>query len=253
MTTPLELIPYILVFLFGITTGSFLNVCIYRIPRNESVVVTRSHCMSCGYQLEWYDLVPLFSYLCLGGKCRKCKVKLSAQYPLIEAANGIWYLVVVICLGFQINSLFYCLMGSALLALSVIDFRTYEIPPVFPIFIAVLGVIHLILDLDNWAEYIIGGVCVSGFLLVLFLASRGRAIGGGDVKLMAACGLLIGWKLVILSFLLGCILGSVIHLIRMKVSKEGHMLALGPYLSAGVMIAVLWGDRCINWYLSVLS
>ena len=101
-------------------------------------------------------------------------------------------------------------------------------------------------------SYLIGFFLVSGVLAVLYYASKGRAIGGGDVKLMAVCGLMLGWKLILLAFSLGCILGAVIHVIRMKVSGEKHVLALGPYLSAGVFIAMLWGDILIRWYLNTL-
>lgn len=115
---------YIVIFLYGIVIGSFLNVLIYRIPKKENIVTTRSHCMNCGYQLRWYDLVPLFSYLALGGRCRKCKAHISVQYPVIEALNGVLYLLVFWKYGMSVDSLVYCLLFSALLALSVIDFRT---------------------------------------------------------------------------------------------------------------------------------
>ncbi len=243
------IILYIIVFIYGILIGSFLNVLIYRIPKKENFVKTRSHCMSCGYQLKWYDLVPLFSWLALGGKCRKCKTKISVQYPLIEGLNGVLYLAVFAKYGFSVDSLVYCLLFSALLALSVIDFRTYEIPVGFNYFILALGLINVFMNLSNWLEYVIGLLAVSAVLTILYYASKGRAIGGGDVKLMAATGLLIGWKLNVLAFLLGCILGSVIHIIRMKVSGEDHVLAMGPYLAAGVAIAVMFGNEFLSWYL----
>lgn len=213
----------------------------------------RSHCMKCGYQLKWYDLVPLFSWLFLKGKCRKCKEKISVQYPLIEGLNGILYMLVFFKYGLSIESLLYCLLISALLALSVIDFRTYEIPIGFNIFIAILGLIRVGTDLSHWSDYAIGFVSVSGLLLIIYLVTKGRGIGGGDVKLMAACGLLIGWKLVIFSFMVGCVLGAVIHVIRMKVSGEGRVLALGPYLSMGVWIAIMWGNDILSWYFGLLG
>ncbi len=245
-----DIILYIIIFLFGIVVGSFLNVCIFRIPNKEDIVKTGSHCMSCGYRLKWYDMVPVISFLILRGKCRKCGAKLSVQYPLIEAANGILYVLIVWTGGLGIESLLYCLLASALLVLSVIDFRTYEIPFGINLFILALGLIRVGTDYQNFLTYLIGLLSVSAFLAVLYYATGGRAIGGGDVKLMAACGLLLGWKLIILAFLSGCIFGAVIHVIRMRISGESHVLAMGPYLSMGVLVAALWGEKMLTWYLA---
>lgn len=247
---------YVTIFVFGIVIGSFLNVLIYRIPGHENIAVVRSHCMQCGYQLKWYDLFPIFSYLFLRGKCRKCKAKISVQYPLVEALNGILYVVVFAFIYQQTTDsllccVLYCMLGSVLLALSVIDFRTYEIPVGFNLFIGLLGVARIVTDYENWLQYVIGGVSVSLFLLLLFVLSNGRAIGGGDVKLMAACGLLLGWKSIILAFCIGCLLGGIVHPIRMKLAGEGRVLAMGPYLSIGVMIAALFGTQLINQYLEI--
>lgn len=244
---------YIIVFLYGIVIGSFLNVCIYRLPQKENIVKIRSHCMSCGYQLKWYDLVPLFSYLCLGGKCRKCKRKISFQYPAVELLNGVLYCMVFAEYGFCMESLLYALLVSALITLSVIDFRTYEIPVGINLFILALGLIRVTTDDSNWLSYAVGFILVSGFLYIVYLITGGRGIGGGDIKLMAVCGLLLGWKLILLSFVLGCIIGSIIHLIRMKVSGQGHVLAFGPYLSMGVMLSVFAGNQLIAWYVSYLG
>ena len=241
----------IIIFLYGIIIGSFLNVCIYRIPKKENIVTTRSHCMSCGYQLRWYDLIPLFSWLALGGRCRKCKAKISVQYPAIEALNGVLYLIVFLCYGVSIETLLYGLMARALLALSVIDFRTFEIPLGFNVFIAVLGLVRVLTDLTNWREYAVGFFAVSAVLYIIYVLTKGRGIGGGDIKLMAASGLLLGWKCNILAFLLGCIIGSVIHLLRMRFTKAERVLAMGPYLSIGIYISALWGTRLIDWYLSL--
>ncbi|MFR1426051.1 MAG: prepilin peptidase [Blautia wexlerae] len=249
----LELTPYIIIFIFGITIGSFLNVCIYRIPLGESIVTAPSHCMTCGWKLKWYDMVPVFSWLVLGGKCRNCKSKISVQYPIIEGVNGILYVVICAVNGLEWSSMIYCFMASALLVLSIIDWRTYEIPFGINVFLFVLGVAMTILDRGNLAEHLIGMICVSGLLGILYLLTGGRAIGGGDIKLMFACGLLLGWKLILLAFFLGCIIGSVVHIIRMSVKKAGRMLAMGPYLSAGILLAALWGNAWINWYLSLLG
>lgn len=248
-----EIIPVsIAVLLFGFVIGSFLNVCILRIPEKESVVTRRSHCMKCGYQLSWYDMIPVASYLVLGGKCRKCKTKISAQYPLVEALNGILCVIVVLANGINITSLLYCFLTSALIVLSVIDFRTYEIPFGINVFIFLLGLLHLVIDFAGWKEYVIGFFAVSVPLELLLLISKGRAIGGGDVKLMAAAGLLLGWKKILLALVLGCVLGSIIHITRMKISHAERVLAMGPYLAMGIYLSALWGDRLIQMYLNML-
>ena len=249
----LELTPYIIIFIFGITIGSFLNVCIYRIPLGESIVTAPSHCMTCGRKLKWYDMVPVFSWLVLGGKCRNCKSKISVQYPIIEGVNGILYVMICAVNGLEWSSVIYCFMASALLVLSIIDWRTYEIPFGINVFLFALGVAMTILDRGNLVEHLIGMICVSGLLGILYLLTGGRAIGGGDIKLMFACGLILGWKLILLAFFLGCIIGSVVHIIRMSVKKAGRMLAMGPYLSVGILLAALWGNAWINWYLSLLG
>lgn len=249
---PVYMITYIIVFLIGTEIGSFLNVCIYRIPNHQTVVTERSHCMSCGYQLKWYDMIPVFSWIWLRGKCRKCKSKISAQYPIVEAGNGMLYIMILGVNGFHLESLLYCLMASALLALSIIDIRTYEIPFGINVFLFVLGVVRFLIDRREWWNYVIGFFAVSVFLELLLLVSKGRAIGGGDVKLMAAAGFLLGWEKIILAFFIGCILGSVIHMVRMKIQKAEHMLAMGPYLSAGILIAAMWGEQMIQMYMDVL-
>lgn len=251
--TSLVVACYIIVFIYGAVIGSFVNVCICRIPRKESIVKVRSHCENCGYVLKWYDLVPICSYLFLGGKCRKCGTKISVQHLFMEVLNGALYVLVFHVCKISVESLLYCLAGSALLVLSVIDFKTYEIPVGCNYFIGALGFIRIATDYQNWSLYLIGAVSVSLFLFLLYVLSRGRAIGGGDIKLMAAAGLLLGWKLILLAFGIGCVVGSVTHLIRMKVSKEDHVLAMGPYLSVGIMMAALWGNRFLQWYLGSMG
>ena len=251
--TMLQISMYILIFLYGIVIGSFLNVVIVRVPRKESIVKVRSHCENCGYQLKWFDLIPIFSYLVLGGKCRKCKTKISAQHLILEVLNGILYVFTFFIAGFSLKTVLLCLLFSALLALSLIDFKTYEIPVGFQYVILVLAVCRTILDRANWSEHVIGFFAVSVVLHLMYVISKGTAIGGGDVKLMAVCGLFVGWKLIIFAFLLGCIVGSVVHIICMKLSGESHVLAMGPYLSIGVFVAALWGNQILTWYLGILG
>lgn len=243
---------YALIFIYGIVIGSFLNVCIYRIPKKENIATERSHCMSCGTQLKWYDLVPLFSWLFLRGKCRYCGTKISMQYPLIEFTNGVGYVWIFAVNGFNFVSILYCLCVSALLALSVIDWRTFEIPVGFNIFILVLGVVRVALDFDNIWTYVIGLVSVSGFLFLLYILTCGRGIGGGDIKLMGAAGLLLGWKGIVAAFFIGCVLGSIIHITLMIFFKKDRTLAFGPYLSMGIFFAMFYGEKLMDWYISLI-
>lgn len=248
----LTFLMYTLVFLFGISVGSFLNVCILRMPKGESIISGPSHCTSCGKKLKWYEMIPIFSFLALRGRCSGCKTAISAQYPLIEALNGALWVLTLVFLGFTFQAFIACLFASALVVLSVIDARTREIPSEITVFILALGVAATFLDLESWLTHIIGFFAVSLPLCLIFFATRGKGIGGGDIKLMAGCGLLLGWKLVVLGFFLGCLIAAVIHLTRMALKKADRTLSFGPYLSAGMFAAVLWGLPLINWYLAYL-
>ena len=242
---------YILAFIFGTFIGSFVNVLILRIPNHENFITERSHCPKCGYVLKPLDLVPVLSYMALRGRCRNCHEKISVQYPLIEILNGVLYLATFAVYGFSINTLLYFFFIPALIALSVIDARTFEIPEGFIYYMLLLGAVRVATDYRHTLDYVIGFFSVSLLFLLILLISKGRAMGGGDVKLMAVTGLIIGWKLNILALILGCILGSVIHLLRMRFKGADHTLAFGPYLSMGVTIALLYGDRLIEAYLGL--
>lgn len=245
------IILYIMIFLIGISIGSFLNVCIYRIPKKEDIVFERSHCMSCGNVLKWYELIPLFSFLVQGGKCRNCKTKLSVQYPLIELLNGLIYVWIFMAKGFQPESILFCICASVLIVISVIDWRTYEIPFGCNIVIGILGIVRVILDLAHWYNYVIGFFTVSGLFLIIYWITKGRGIGGGDIKLMAAAGLLLGWQNILLALMTGSIAGSVIHLTLMRVQGKDRVLAFGPYLAFGIFTAMLYGNEIITWYLGM--
>jgi len=151
----------ILVFIWGATIGSFANVCILRIPEGKNIVRNRSCCMNCGQGLRWYHLIPILSYLFLGGRCFHCKLVISRQYPLVEVANGVLYVLVLLRNGWNVDSILYCFLATALLILSVIDARTYEIPIGINYFILALGLIHLLFHWDHWLTYGIGLVAVS--------------------------------------------------------------------------------------------
>ena len=245
-----------LFFLYGVIIGSFLNVCILRIPRNETIVTTPSHCMSCGHKLAWYDLFPLFSYLFLGGKCRYCKTKISWQYPLVEFLNGVLYLITFLVMGIgrNVSETVYvfliCIFLSALLVLSGIDIRERIVPYKICAFILVLGIIATIIDYPNWLSHIIGLFIIS---LPMFILMMFNAMGAGDMVLYAAAGLFMGWQNTLLSFVFACLYGSV-YSIGMFITKKAKFgdktqIPFVPFIALGMMTAVLWGDRIINWYL----
>ncbi len=242
---------YCFLFILGIVFGSFVNVLILRIPLKESVVKGRSHCMKCGHVLSPLDLVPLFSWIFLGGKCRYCKAPISKQYPTVEAATGILFAVTGIVCGPSIRLIAYLPAIICLVAISVIDWRTYEIPLGFNIAILVFGAALTSFENTDRLSHIIGMLIVSIPLAIIYYASKGKALGGGDVKLMFAAGLLLGWKLTIVAFIAGLLYACVIHLIRMKIQGQGSRLALGPYLSAGIVTAMWFGDALIRWYSSL--
>lgn len=185
-------------------------------------------------------------------KLESKKIAVKGSVIFIIVLSLLWAAVFAVK-GWEASAFLVSLAASALLSLSLIDWKTYEIPFAYNVFIFALGVLALIFDLAHWYEYVIGFFAISLPLLALFYLSKGTAIGGGDVKLMAACGMLLGWKLALLGFVLGCIIGSVVHIVRMKISGEKHVLAMGPYLSIGVYVAALFGDAVIGWYLSMLG
>ncbi|TCT16896.1 leader peptidase (prepilin peptidase)/N-methyltransferase [Natranaerovirga pectinivora] len=236
--------------LLGILIGSFLNVCIYRIPKDESVVTGRSHCMGCNKNIPWYDLVPILSYVILGGKCRFCKKKLSIQYPIVELLNGVAYLWIFMKFDYSVESIIYCLFVSALITLSFIDWKFMIIPNKINVFILILAIIHLIYNIEQWKNYIIGFFIVSGLLLLIAIITKGQ-IGGGDIKLMAASGLLLGWDIIILALCIGSVVGSIISIILLITKKGGKMVPFGPYLSIGMFISLVYGKQLIQWYLSM--
>lgn len=183
--------------------------------------------------------------------CRRCKIK-PLKLPVVELLHGLIWLGLIAIRGFTVIGICCCAAASALLVLSVVDFRTYEIPIGCNGIILAAGIVNLYFHKAEWLTYGMGFICVSGLLLLIFIISRGRAIGGGDVKLMAAAGLLLGWQQISLAFAIGCILGSVIHLYFMKVRGKDHMLAFGPYLSIGIWLSMMWGEGLIMWYIEQL-
>lgn len=241
------------ILILGLLIGSFLNVCIFRIPRKEEIVYTPSHCFSCGHQLKWYDLIPAITYLQLGGKCRYCQAKISIQYPIIELSNGAAYMGIFAIYGLSIQTLIYCALFSILLVISMIDLKHYIIPNGLVITLIILASINLIMDFRNFNNYILGFFAASIILLLIAIITRGK-MGGGDIKLMAAAGLLLGWQDILLALMLGSLIGSVIglSLIALRVIKREQMIPFGPFLATGIMVSALFSERIISWYLSLI-
>lgn len=245
---------YVCVFFYGIVIGSFLNVCIYRIPREESVVRESSHCMACGRRLKKRDMVPLFSWLFLRGRCRFCGEKISLQYPLVELANGLLYLLVFYVNGVNLESVVCCVVVSAMVVISVLDWRTMKIPTAADLVIFLMGVLQVLLHLDTWYYYVIGFFFASLFLLLCSLLFRilknENGMGAGDIELMACAGLCIGWGHALFAIVIGSVLGVLVEGTRMVVTKEYGRFAFGPYLCIGILVAMLWGDAVYGWYVS---
>ena len=201
-----------LTFILGTAIGSFLNVVIIRIPRHEPITGAhnRSHCMSCGHQLGTLDLIPIFSYIFLGGKCRYCKAKISPRYWIVETITALSFTASVCVLGLQVSLLIAFVLAAALITASGIDIDRMEIPYGCSILIAVLGVIATVMSAFTndmpWYDHLIGAAAISIPFAVLAMFG---AMGGGDVQLMAAAGLLLGWKNVIPAAMIGIVLGAI--------------------------------------------
>lgn len=180
----------------------------------------------------------------------------AKDFLMLCTVNGMMYVIFYYIYGSGSigEMILYCACFTLLLALGVIDWNTYEIPFGINVCIFIIGLMELGLDSNNWGLHIIGFFAVSGFLCLLYWWSGGSWIGGGDIKLMAVAGLFLGWKLILVAFVVGCVLGSIIHLAIMAIQKDReHMLAFGPYLSLGIAISMIWGEQLASWYLSLLK
>ncbi len=253
----------IMIFILGIVIGSFLNVCIYRLPLGKSIAASPSACPACGERLRAFDLIPVFSYLLLGGKCRYCKEKISVQYPLIEVLNGALYLLLYLRFGLVWVLPVYMALISLLIVISMIDFRHMEIPNGLVIAGLAVGAVQLAASLFTpyfgvWHSYVIG--FLAGGLPLLLIAlfctyvMKKEGMGGGDVKLMAFAGLIIGWKLTVTAYLIGIVTGAAagILLLAFGRKKRGDAIPFGPFLSLGVVISVFFGQALIDWYLGLV-
>ncbi|KJS88308.1 MAG: hypothetical protein JM58_01320 [Peptococcaceae bacterium BICA1-8] len=245
---------YIIAFIFGITIGSFLNVCIYRIPNRESIVHPPSHCTGCNYQLKAWDLVPVFSYLILGGKCRNCGVRISVRYPLIELLTGVMFGLIVYKFGFNLSGLFYCLFTASLIVVTFIDLDHFLIPNSIVLAMLILGLgFHIFVGIFNPLNVILSFLGAGFFFLLLYVLSRG-GLGGGDVKLAAVLGLWLGWPDIGLAIFLGSLAGSIIGitLISLRIKNRKEPIPYGPYLVLGTLIVLFVGEEIWQWYLNLI-
>ena len=271
-----------IVFVYGICIGSFLNVVIYRLPNDESLVKRASHCPKCGAKIRWYDNIPLISWIIiLRGKCRGCKQPISKRYPIVEALNGIVYVITFAVLDFSLKTFMYCLFFSVLICLGFIDWDTMEMDLRLLGSIVILALPLIVVSLLSYEtklnlpeffwyddvtiwERLIGLVCVSVPFFIIGEVSGAiirkrsgsdeirRGIELGDTLIMAAGGLMIGWKAVIIAAFFGILLAAVGGLINKLRSGESKF-AFGPFLAMGLFIAALCGNSLIDWYISLLT
>lgn len=242
---------------FGLVVGSFLNVVIYRLPvKGKFFEKSRSYCPKCGAELKWYHNIPVFSYVFLRGRCAFCKEKISLRYPLVELLNAGLWVANYFVFGLSWNLLIWDVAVSALVAMAFVDIDTKEILYTFMIVIALCGAASFFVPQEVpvvWWERLLGMAVVSVPMLILALITGG--MGGGDVKLYAAIGLLLGWKLTLVSVLIAIVLGGIgaVLLIALKKAKKGSEMPFGPYIALGVILAGYFGNDLLAWYLSAMG
>lgn len=252
---------YTLIFLFGICIGSFLNVVICRLPSGESLIKNSSHCVKCGERIKSRDLIPLFSWLILRGKCRSCGEKISPRYPIIEFLNGLIYIITFFVMDFNVKSIIFCIFFSVLIVIAFTDYDTLEIDIRLLAAVAVLAILSAIFTKDlTIAQRIIGGLIVSVpfFLIgeisaVIIKRNTGERIRGielGDTLLMLVSGSLVGYKSILISVFIGIMAAAVGGLIQKKLSGESKF-AFAPFLSIGLFIGSLWGEQLVDMYLKL--
>lgn len=244
----------ILIFLLGIVIGSFLNVCIFRIPKEESISFPPSHCGNCNTRLKGKDLVPIFSYIFLKGKCRYCKEKVSIQYPLIEGFTGILFLILYLKFGLTLELFSYITLTSILIVIGIIDFKTQYVYTSNIITGIIFGIIFVVLsfilgkkvDLINVAL----GVLIPALILVIIVWTT-NAMGWGDVEIIFLTGIFLGLKLNLLNLFISIVIGGIyaIYLMIFKKKSGKEEMAFGPYIASATYITILFGNQMLDWYL----
>jgi leader peptidase (prepilin peptidase) / N-methyltransferase len=271
----------LVVFLFGLVIGSFLNVCILRIPADKSVVLPASSCPKCGKEIAPYDNIPVVSWILLGGKCRRCKGKISAMYPAIELLTGLLFLACYFTFGLTLETLKWSVFASLLVVLTITDLRERILPDAVNFFGLGAGLLFSMFTkpvdgaslwlANRWFEFppptaalsvadaVLGAAVGSGLLWAVaegYFRLRGReGMGLGDVKMMAAVGAFLGLKRTLMTVLAGSLLGSVIGIAVISISRKGrdYELPFGTFLGAGALLVLFFGTPALYWYQSLLA
>lgn len=239
----------------GLIIGSFLNVVIYREPRGESIAFPGSHCTSCGHMLRAWELIPVLSYLVLGGRCAKCREKISIRYPLFELTNGLLYFYAAwqdtsgSLLQLGVNLVFL----SVLLVLAGIDWDTFRLPDIFTLPLLGIGLVTGFLlpgDPSGWES--LGAALAAGGFFWLIALIYPKGMGLGDVKLLAALGAFLGFPKILLALFTASLLGSIVGSLLLALKQKGfrEQIPFGPYLVLGAWIAFFWGEALVSYYLS---
>lgn len=246
-------LPYLFIFILGAAIGSFLNVCIYRLPEQQSIISPSSRCPHCSTPIKFYDNIPILSFLLLRGGCRACGNPISIQYMLVEILNGAGYILVVWRFGFSAESVLYALLFSALVVASVIDLYHRIIPDVITIPGIIAGLLASAFLLPSGIKDSIAGILLGGSIFfIVAIASRG-GMGGGDIKLIAMIGSFLGWTNVIITIILSSFLGSLVGIVMMILFSKGrkYPVPFGPFLSMGGIISLFFNKEIIEWYLGM--
>lgn len=246
---------HIFAFVLGAIVGSFLNVCIYRIPRGDSVIRPSSHCPACNQPISFFDNIPLISYLLLRGKCRRCHTHISFRYPLVEFLSAILSLGLFLKFGLSPHLFVYLILAWSLLAITFIDLDTRTIPDIITLPGIILGFFasFLILQVKYW-QLVLGILLGGGILyMVAFLyyaLTKKEGMGGGDIKLMAMIGAFLGYKSVLPVIFLASLIGTLVGIIIMIGWRKDRRYAIpfGPFLALGTLMYILWGQDLVRWY-----
>jgi leader peptidase (prepilin peptidase)/N-methyltransferase len=247
---------YVFIFILGLVIGSFLNVCIYRIPMEESIAFPPSHCTNCEHRLKPLDLIPILSYICLGGRCRYCNQKISIRYPIIEGLNGILYLLVYLKFGLTIIAFKYCILASILIVIGMIDYDTQFVFTSTTVFGGIIGVIFITIQAvvykNGVVDLIAGGLI--GFAIIGLIVFFTRGMGEGDVEIAAVCGLFLGIKGILLGLFIAIIIGGLagVIILALKLKSAKEKIAFGPFIAIGNLISMLWSVEILRSYWNLL-